>query len=454
MRSSHRGLRLSLLLSSIVAAAAVTQATFVTDAWADSAEKKKVAVGAFEGPKSGDARSAFIESLKKDGNYEVTDAEDVSASAKDKAIVDAAKGLGVSFIITGKVQKTTLKLKVRSGKDGKVLDDASITGNSQAKLQENVASTGAASVAGAMGVKAAAPEKPKEEAKPAEEEKPKEEEKEEEEEKPAEEAPADSGGDKGLTPLEVEAGISAVHRTFDFHDTIAELQPNQGYSPMLSYELPLGPAVLIRASVYPISFVSKGAGEWFGVTAGFEKGFAISSVYQENVMGSELTLKTNMQHFYVGPRFRFPIGEHILGLTGTYGQHKFVLVGDENLSFPLIPDITYSYVKVGLDGTFRFGDILAGARIGKRFVFDTGAMEDVWFKNAKATSLEAGVDVGYRLSSMLDLVASFDWLRYAFDFNPVEPRPPAYASYVAGGAVDQYLTGSVSVRFHMDPSAE
>jgi len=153
----------------------------------------------------------------------------------------------------------------------------------------------------------------------------------------------------------------------------------------------------------------------------------------------------------------------MLGLTGTYGQHTFELLGDEQA--PLIPDVKYSYVKVGLDGMFRFGDFLAGVRVGKRFVTDTGSLKSVWFPNVKTQSLEAGVTVGYRLVTMLDLVAGFDWLRYGFDFNPnpvrcgpnsspcVDPKQDT-TSYVAGGAVDQYISGFIGFRFHVPGAGE
>jgi hypothetical protein len=166
----------------------------------------------------------------------------------------------------------------------------------------------------------------------------------------------------------------------------------------------------------------------------------------------ERTLKTDEQQFYVGPRFRFPIGQHQLGVVATFGQHTFGLSGDEGE--PLIPDVKYTYVRVGLDGMFRFGDFLAGARVGKRFVMSTGALEKVWFPNVKTSSLEAGVTVGYRLVSSLDLVAGFDWLRYAFDFNPVPKRGADALSFVAGGAVDEYMTGHIAFRFHIPGKGE
>lgn len=441
----RRSFRLGLFLSTLVTAVASSQALLVTDAKADSSEKAKVAVGGFDGAKSDEARSAFIDALKKDGGYEVTDAEDVKPSAKAKAVAEAAAGLGVNVVITGKVGKGGLKLKVLNGADGKLIDDVEIKG-AGGKLKGNIEKSGASSVAAAVGKAKGVEEKkkPKEEEPTPEEEKP-------EEEKPSETVSADTsnaGDAKGLSPLDITAGLRPMHRTFEFNDTPY---------PMLRYELPLGPLLFIDVNWFPGSHFTEGPGEWIGLTAGFEKGFATQSIANEGKPG-EVTLKTDQQQFYVGGRFRLPLGAHMAGLTATYGQHKFNLAGDDGpctdppstLACPKIPDVNYSYVKVGLDGMFQFGDFMAGARIGKRIVLSPGTIKPLWFPEVKTQSLEAGITVGYRLVSMLDLVAGFDWLRYGFDFNPVPKR----TAYVAGGAVDEYLSGYIAFRFHLPGKGE
>jgi hypothetical protein len=437
-------LRVGFFLSTLVTAAASSQALLVTDAHAQSSAKAKVAVGAFEGAKSDDARSAFIEALKKDGGYEVTDAEDVKGSAKPSAIADSAKGLGVNVVITGKVSKGGVKLKVLNGADGKLIEEVEIKG-APAKLKGNIEKSGASSVAAAIG-QAKGSEDEKKEEPPAEEAK------EDEESKGDAEASASastSDAKGGLSPLDITAGLRPTHRTFTFHDTLADVRPGQGFYQLLKYELPLGPSLFIDLNWFPLSHVMEGPAEWIGLTGGYERTIATQSVYGEGTDKAK-TLKTDAQAFYVGARFRFPIGQHTLGLTGTYGQHSFILEGDEG-AYPLIPDVKYSYVRVGLDGMFRFGDFMAGARLGKRFVSDTGGLQKVWFPNVKTSSLEGGVNVGYRLVPMLDLVAGFDWLRYAFDFNPL---PTNRVSYIAGGAVDEYLSGYIAFRFHLPGKGE
>ena len=450
--SVKRWFRVSLFLSHLVTAVGVTQAAFTADVLAAS-EKQKVAVGGFDGPKSNDARSAFIDALKQDGAYEVTDAEDVKASSKAKAIADAASGLGVSAIITGKVSKGGLKVKVL-GADGKVVDEAEIKGGG-AKLKAAIAKDGAASVAEGLAKLAPKPEAPKEEeAKPADEEP-------DEENKEASVSTDDlANASGGPSPLDITAGLRPLHRTFKFHDTIADARPGEAcpegstqtscFRQLPAYELPLGPVLFIDLNWFPASHATQGPAEWFGITAGYEKGFATQSVYQEG-KPDERTLKTNIQAYYAGARFRLPLGAHQLGLTGTFGQQTFALEGDADS--PKLPDVKYTYAKAGLNGTLRFGDVFFGAHVGKRFVFGTGALEKVWFPNVKTQSLEAGATVGYRLLSTLDLVAGFDWLRYAFDFNPVPVRPEV-PDYVAGGAVDQYLSGYIAFRFHLPGKGE
>lgn len=445
MQPLRRFARLSLLVSTLVAAAALPQAVLVQEAKAASSDKKKVAVGAFEGDKKGDARSAFIEALKNDGGYEVTDAEDVKHTAKDKQIVEAAKGLAVNVVITGKVTKFNLKLKVRDGSSGKAIEQPEIKGGTLPKLKKNIEKTGASSVEGPVG-QAKGVEEPKKEEEPAKEEEPKEE---EEEAKPAEEAAADTGGGGAgeLSPLDITAGLRAIHRSFDFKNTAYDKAPTR-FQQLLRYELPLGPALFIDLNFYPGSFITSGPAEWIGLTGGFEKGFATQSVFLEGQPG-EKTLKTDIQHWYAGAHVRFPISAHELGVLATYGQQSFLLNGDED--FALIPDIKYSYARVLAEANLSFGDFFGGARVGKRFVLGVGPIAnatgggDHWFKNASAQSLEFGVSAGYRLISVLDLVAGFDWLRYGYDFNPNERTD----SYQAGGAIDQYYTGYIAFRFRL-----
>jgi hypothetical protein len=431
----------------------------------EAVEKKTVAVGQFKGSWSGSLRKDVIAALKDSGEYEVTEAEDLKASAKEPAIAEIGKGLLVQAVVMGEVKKGFhLALRVHHGSDGALVEEVEIKGGNVTKLKNAVKNDAAETLSGPVA-QAKAYEEPKAEAEPAAaatddggaDDEQKDDSKDEDE--PEDSAPT---GPRP-SPLDVTAGLRPYNRVFEFKDAIEDVRPGQGFRPLLRYSLPVGPALFIDLNFYPGAFSSAGPLSWIGITGGFEKGFATNTIVYEGTP-AETTLGSDLTAFYVGARFRLPIAKHQLSASATYGSHAFKVTGDEPQGEPLgacpdmipqtgsscvlVPDVEYSYIRIGLDGWFRINDFLLGLRVGKRLVSGTGPLETepYWFNNTKAQSLEAGFTVGYRLLPPLDLVAGFDWLRYGFDFNPVEPKPPRYESYVAGGATDQYLMGHIGFR--------
>ena len=53
--------------------------------------------------------------------------------------------------------------------------------------------------------------------------------------------------------------------------------------------------------------------------------------------------------------------------------------------------------------------------------------------------MDAGLDLGFALPLGFEVRLGVDYRRYGLDLNPVPPRPP----YVAGGATDSYIGGTV-----------
>ncbi len=259
-------------------------------------------------------------------------------------------------------------------------------------------------------------------------------------------ARAESANDENHSALKLDAGLRAIHRDFGYKDTPADLFPNQGYPVLVPIRLPLGPAVFGDGEFYPGALVSSGAAANLGLSFGYEQSFGTNAVFAE---GSPIqrTLHTDASQFYVGARVRLPFATHELGLLGAYGQQKFLLTGDE--SAPLAPDVRYKFVRLVLDGSFAFDDLLLGGHIGTRLVSDTGGLRADWFPNTKTSSLELGAFVGYRLSSAFDLIASLDFLRYGFDFNPIPKDTDPWSKPIAGGGHDQYVSGALALRYHL-----
>jgi hypothetical protein len=255
--------------------------------------------------------------------------------------------------------------------------------------------------------------------------------------------PTMEGEGGALVALELTAGPRAVHRTFDFNDPLADHQ--MGVARPYGYKLNVAPAPFVDLGFYPGAFATRGAAASFGVIARYEK---VVGTQTENVDGS--TFNTLAQQFEVGLRGRMPLAEHEVGLTASYGKHTFQ-VAEKDPGPALgstVPNVDYTFAGVDLDGRFRFAPIELGAHVGTRFVMKTGDLASVWFSTTKTTSIDAGLSVAYKLTPLFSVVGGVDFLRYAFNFNPVNP-----GNYiVAGGAVDQYISGFVALRITLDGS--
>lgn len=443
-RSQLRRLSALLFAGFLSAAGGSALAAEPDDSSAESSSQKRVAVGAFSGPKAKQARGWVLKVLKGAGQYEVTDAADVEGGEDDKTYAETARALGVDAIIVGKVSKgSDLVLTVHNAADGASVGDVEIKGGNAKKLQKAVENELAIAIADPLAQAKAAGAASEEES--AEEEAPEEAPAEEEGE--PEEA-TDSGG-SGPSPLELMAGFRAYNRTFSYKDSLAELYPDLQIKPLYTYELPLGPALIVDIRFYPGAFFTSGAGANIGLSARFEQGFATRSVYAENTDG-EVELETAMQEIRAGLRYRIPLDKHEVGISAEYGIHKFRLAGDEdgtvNPDFPLIPDTDYRLIRPGLDARFRFSEFLLGVHAAPRILLSMGELEsEVWFPGATGMGFDAGVMIGYAIIPSLDVVAGFDYMRYGFDFNAI----PDENVVVAGGATDQYLSGYVGLLFRL-----
>ncbi len=475
MRKSSVSVRGLIGLSLGVAVALSTPLALAKSKKADSSakkhasEKKKILIGAFDGPKSDQARKAVIAALKDDGEYDVSDSTDAKPGGSDKSYAKASGG--AAAVLVGTVKKGTgLVLSVHNGADGALIQDVEIKGESTAKLAKSIDATLAVSVADAIAQTKAGSADSDDDATPADkgdkDDKPakskKDDDKDDDEKKDDKEKGDDEKSDKpaasdsdnaGPSPFDFTAGLRAVHRSFSYHDTPAQLYPSSApQSALLSYQLPLGPAVFFDAGVYPLAFGSKGAAANFGIVGGYETNFATKSVYQATA--GQVQLTTRASQYYVGLRGRVPIDVHEIGLMAAYGQQVFNLLGGDPNS-PLVPDVSYKFIRLGVDAHLHFDDLSVGFHIGTRLVSDVGALKsNYWFPNTKTQSVEAGLQFGYVIVPQLDFVAGLDLVRYAFNFNPVSdpcgnPAVPPCSdpTLTAGGAVDQYVSGWLGLRY-------
>ncbi len=475
IRSRVLAVRVALVASAILAFPGLDLAGVIPVQSAQAAGKKPtVALGGIQGRKTKDVRRWVLDSMKKD--YEVTDAEEVvPKSGGDAGYAKSAKALGTEWVVTGKLERNKLVLTVRDGVDGSVFDTVEIDG-AGAKLKRAIAKELPSSMADAMAEEEEVEEEeaPKSSAKAAkddeeaaaeseDEDAPAEETSEEEEEEaPSEDAAASESKPSSRPGMVLYLGLEGTRRDFTYKDQLHEFNPPEcGMMPppagitcasqLSDYHLPLQPGGFLSLELYPIAFFSDGFLSNVGLTFQYHQGLTTKSSYTRK---NPVTMVNETQEFdnvhsqwAAGARIRFPFDTSEIGAQFAYGVHKFFLSGDENS--PIIPDVKYGFVKLAVDGTVSLGKVSLGARVGVRMLGSLGELESLWFPGATGTGLDAGLMGVYSLSDSLGIALGVDIYRYGFDFNAI----PANNVVVAGGAVDQYLSGWLGIRWQLGGGA-
>jgi hypothetical protein len=243
--------------------------------------------------------------------------------------------------------------------------------------------------------------------------------------------------ESGPAPVafELSVGPRLVHRSFNFNDPLSDHVA--GAPKPYSYVLPAGPAPFVDLGFYPAALGMRGPLANFGIVGSYEKLIATKT--------QSATSNTEAQQFEIGVRGRLPLGDHEAGLSASYGKQTFHVtqadLGPQDGG--TIPNVDYTFIDLNADGRLRFNPLTIGAHLGTRFVTSTGALGKMWYPTVKTTAIEAGLSAAYRLTPLFEIVAGADLMRYAFDFNPVSTMT---SGFVAGGAVDQYISGYLALR--------
>jgi hypothetical protein len=244
---------------------------------------------------------------------------------------------------------------------------------------------------------------------------------------------ADSDAPPVVSKLELNGGFKWVSHRFFYTDNFRDR--------LRTYEMGLAPAPYVSAEWYPGGNAIGGPKTHLGIIGSFEQ-----SLSWQSKRASGERFETSMNEWQLGVRGRMPLIPHQAGLSLTFGSHTFSV--DDDPRAPLVPDMSYKFIRLGVDGRASFGEISVGGRLAYRFILDAGdVVSDIWFPRASVGGLDLGAYVAYALMPELDVVAGIDYRRYFYTLNP-EPGDRR----VAGGALDQYVSPSlgISVRLGAD----
>jgi hypothetical protein len=244
------------------------------------------------------------------------------------------------------------------------------------------------------------------------------------------------------SPVDVSAGLQLYSRSFEYNDDL--------FGALRPYALNLGPELGARLRWYPGAHFTDGVAAHIGVEVQGARSFAISSASQ----GNDSSFPTHSRRYGAGLRGRIPLGDHQLAVAAGWHRHVFridasspagPLGGETNQ--PGVPSVDYRFIRLGADARFALG---AGVTtfFGAAFRVMTGLGElatDAWFPRADGRGMDAHAGFGYELVDSLEVRLAFEMSRYWFTMNP-EPGD----TNVAGGAVDQYLGGSLNLAWRPD----
>jgi len=293
------------------------------------------------------------------------------------------------------------------------------------------------------------PEEKKEEAPPPEEPKKKRKEPEEpppppkEEDRKAETPPDDDSAPprKPVKPhfVAIEAGVELFSRSFSYNAP----ETNN----LRSYSASLIVAPVVKAEFYPLAIFSKGIASGIGV----DGTFALAVGLKSRRSGTDVTWPTNLQHFDVSLRFRLMpfdgVAAEIIPFVGYAVRTFSVGIGTDMSTLDGLPNVAYAGIRPGLAGELPFSN--SGFSIFAKFavivVLSSGQIissaDTGFFKRGSNLGIEGQLGAGYRIFGPLSIRLAFDFTRYGLSFAP-EPAD----TYRAGGAVDTYLGGTMTIR--------
>lgn len=248
------------------------------------------------------------------------------------------------------------------------------------------------------------------------------------------ETQVEQGGSDDNFPAAFDLAVGARigTRSFGYNDSLPGLR---GYSLLPS------PSLALHGHWYPAAHFSSSAAAHIGLDVRADVLVGVSS---ENDDGEKFS--TSSHRFGFGLRGRIPLNKLELGVIAGYGQHAFS-VADSGTVDPDVPDINYSFVRLGADARYQFvpffavqlqAAFLAGLSLGE-------ISSAAWFPHATGNGIELEAGIQLSLSRLLAFELAFGMQRYFMSLNPEESDPGVRIPRVAGGALDKYVSGRLGL---------
>ena len=455
---------------------------------ARAAGPKRLGVLTFRGPGEAATRRAVMKAGQTN-RYQVIGGHQINRTAGKLGVkLDSSDGfkavskeLNISAFVSGEVTSKKATLTVRSGADGSVSAEAGWSGPNPRGLAAAVARNFWKRLGGAIergrppaGSKQSAVAEEESIAPAADEAEPGN----QAQERSSDEGSAPSTGDRGKsdrpsgddhdqpgsettvsrkaelderpggagpTALDVAVGPRILTRSLSYNQDI--------YGRNSRYSLPGAPALALQAELYPAALKMGGQLANLGLTADLEYLIPVVTTAAPTGNGS---YGTDSLAWAVGAKFRLPFG---LFVAAGYGDQSYSLKPKNGATGIDVPKVDYRYVRGGAGIRYQLaGGVALMGEVAYLQCLSLGQIgQDPFYKNAKGAAFEAGVGVGYRFKPRFEVRAGAELLRFGLDFRQKASDFPATVNTdgttkIAGGAIDQYLSGWIAIAWLMGGS--
>jgi hypothetical protein len=248
-------------------------------------------------------------------------------------------------------------------------------------------------------------------------------------------ADAEEGDTVHPAAYDFSVGARIGTRSFGYNDSLPGLRP---------YSLIPSPSLSFVGHWYPAAHFSTGPAAHIGLDVRADMLVGVSS---ENKAGQKFG--TSSHRIGVGVRGRLPMKQLELGAVAGWGQHAFGLSDDPQGADPDVPDIKYSYLRIGADARYQFmpafavqlqAAYLAGLSLGE-------ISSPAWFPHATGNGLDLELGFQLAVAPMLSFELAVSMQRYFMSLNPEADDPGVLGSTarVAGGALDKYFSSRLGL---------
>ncbi|WP_157069670.1 hypothetical protein [Sandaracinus amylolyticus] len=417
------------------------------------AQDRRAIVLDFSGPGADAARTEVVRSLEG-GGWDVASPSEVQRAATrlgaDPASPEVAGEIGARAIVEGRVtrrgRRFQLRVTVSDASSGAQLAEETFSGRGAGRLRAQVrsqlfdrigfsmsqgnapgraASGGSSSRASSRDMSDIEDEAPPALSRRGADD--------DDDGEDAEESSSSRGDASGpqLSPLWVAIGASGFSRDYSYNDDI--------FLTLRPYQLPIGWTLRAQARWYPAAHFTQDFLANLGVELYLGGAIGIQSRQRDGT-----TYPTDSIDIRGGADLRIPLAPLELGIGVGGGIHTFALGASSGGNTAALPNVEYQFLRPAVRARLDVGaGIYTEASFGWRVLTGTGAL-GTWFPRNSGTGMDLGAHLGWESDIGVGVRAGFEMARYWFSMNP-EPGD----TYIAGGAADQYLSGSVDLVWRM-----